>query len=133
MNLAMDSSALIAFLKDEPGANVVESLLLNPINTAYVHAVNLCEVYYDFLRRSDDDTAESAISSILAMGIISCEDMDARMWREAGRHKARLRLPLGDCFLLAMAGRIQGQVITADRKDLEPLASDHDYSIRFIR
>jgi uncharacterized protein with PIN domain len=42
-----DASALIAFLRDEPGAEVVESALSVP-EKCYAHALNLCEVYYDF-------------------------------------------------------------------------------------
>jgi PIN domain nuclease of toxin-antitoxin system len=133
VNLAMDSSALIAFLKDEPGAEVVERLLLDSANTCYVHAVNLCEVYYDFLRRGGEETAQAVLSNVAAMGIVLSEEMDKDMWQQAGRHKAYLKLPLGDCFLLAMTSRIQGQAVTADRKDLEPIEADGKFPIRFIR
>lgn len=133
MNLAMDSSALIAFLKDEPGAEIVERLLLDSTNTCYVHAVNLCEVYYDFLRRGGEEMAQGVLSTIAGFGLIFSEEMDKDIWQEAGRHKAYMKLPLGDCFLLAMAGRIDGQAVTADRGDLEPVAALGKFPIRFIR
>ena len=133
MNLALDSSAIIALLKDEPGADVVERLLLDSDNVCYAHAVNLCEVYYDFLRMGGEDVAQAALSTLAGLGIVFSEEMDKDVWQEAGRHKAQLKLPLGDCFLLAMASRIGGEAVTADRKDFEPVAAGGKLSVRFIR
>jgi PIN domain nuclease of toxin-antitoxin system len=55
MSAVIDASALIAFLRDEPGADAVENVLDLP-ETCYVHALNLCEVYYDFWRASNQNT-----------------------------------------------------------------------------
>ena len=133
MNLALDASAIIAFLSDEHGADVVEQLIVDPANVCYVHAVNLCEVYYDSLRVGGEEAAHESLSTLAGLGLVVSEEMDAAFWQEAGRHKAYLKLPLGDCFLLAMASRIQGQAVTADRKDLEPIEADGKFPIRFIR
>ena len=59
MSAFIDVSALIAFLRDEPGADPVENVLNVPQN-CYVHALNLCEVYYDFCRASNQNAAEAA-------------------------------------------------------------------------
>ena len=64
MSTVIDASALIAFLRDEPGADVVENVLSAP-EKCYAHALNLCEVYYDFFRASNQDAAEAAISDLL--------------------------------------------------------------------
>ena len=60
MSTVIDASALIAFLRDETGADVVENVLSAP-GKCYAHAMNLCEVYYDFFRSSNRDAAEAAI------------------------------------------------------------------------
>ena len=133
MNLALDASAIIAFLSDERGADVVEHLIVDPANVCYVHAVNLCEVYYDSLRVGGEEAAQAMLSDVDALGVVVSEEMDAAFWQEAGRHKAYLRLPLGDCFLLAMASRVSGQAVTADRKDLEPVEAAGKFQITFIR
>jgi PIN domain nuclease of toxin-antitoxin system len=52
VSTVIDASALIAFLRDEPGADVVENLFSAP-ETCYAHALNLCEVCYDFFRASN--------------------------------------------------------------------------------
>lgn len=46
MSAVLDASALISFLRDEPGAEAVQNLL-SLAQTCYVYALNLCEVYYD--------------------------------------------------------------------------------------
>ena len=58
MSTVIDAYALIAFLRDEPGADVVENVLSAP-EKCYAHALNLCEVYYDFFRASNQDAAEA--------------------------------------------------------------------------
>ncbi len=55
MNYVLDSSALFAYLRDEPGADTFEQQIVNAVaagQTCFAHAVNLCEVFYD-LHRSD--------------------------------------------------------------------------------
>jgi hypothetical protein len=64
MSVVIDASGLIAYLRDEPGAEIVDSVLVSP-STCYAHAMNLCEVYYDFFRASDQDVAEAAIQDLL--------------------------------------------------------------------
>ena len=87
MSTVIDASALIAFLRDEPGADVVENVLSTP-EKCYAHALNLCEVYYDFFRASNQDAAESAISDLLGLGIEDRTDMDSEFWRDVGGLKA---------------------------------------------
>ena len=53
MNRVLDACAMIAFLRGEPGADVVRAILHNPSDACYAHAINLCEVYYDFVRAAD--------------------------------------------------------------------------------
>ena len=67
MRNVFDASALIAFLRDGPGAAVVQNRLTLP--GTYVHALNLCEIYYDFWRASNQEVAESAIADLAASGI----------------------------------------------------------------
>ena len=60
-NYVLDACTLLAFLLREPGAAVVDGLLTAPNTVCYAHAVNLCEVYYDFVRNHDHATAKQAI------------------------------------------------------------------------
>ena len=59
--------------------------------------------------------------------------MDEELWQDAGRLKADYRrISIADCFCAALANRIGGEVITADR-EYEPLKNDGECKIRFIR
>jgi PIN domain nuclease of toxin-antitoxin system len=47
MTVVLDACAIIAFLRDEEGPEVVESALLE--DACVAHTINLCEVYKDCL------------------------------------------------------------------------------------
>ncbi|HJQ23744.1 MAG TPA: hypothetical protein VKA60_07475 [Blastocatellia bacterium] len=81
MNYVLDACAMLAYLKGEPGALVVDSLLRDSANVCYAHAINLCEVYYDFLRYAEERIAQEAISDLYADGVIERQDMVAAFGR----------------------------------------------------
>ena len=134
MNLVFDSSALIAYLKTEEGAELVEELLVSSENKCYVHASNLCEVYYQVLREDGVNKAESTITVVKATGLIVREDLDEEFWRLAGQFKAdHRRVSLADCYLISLACRLNAEVITCDKHELQPLIGKIPCAMRFIR
>jgi PIN domain nuclease of toxin-antitoxin system len=133
VNVVLDASAIVAFLRSEPGAEIVKELLIVDPPRCMVHAVNLCEVYYGFLSRSDEAAAALAIETVRSIGVIVREDMDDAFWQQAGRYKARFRIPLADAFALSLADRFGAEVVTSDRGDFEPIAESGAYRVTFIR
>ena len=134
MILVFDASALIALLKDETGAELVQSLIDDSANESFAHAINLCEVYYDCLREFGSDTANEVVDKLLSTSLVLRDDMDPDFWQRAGRHKAHLRrISLADCFCASLAERLSAEVVTADRREFEPLVEQMDCNIRFIR
>jgi PIN domain nuclease of toxin-antitoxin system len=133
MNAVIDACALIAFLRDEPGADAVRNILTGP-QTSYVHALNLCEVYYDFWRAANRNAAESAIADLLSLGIEERNDLDSEFWRAVGRLKAIYRrVALADCCALALANRLGSSLVSADRHEFEPLLAAGICPIELIR
>jgi predicted nucleic acid-binding protein len=124
---------MLAYLKGEPGAPLVDALLRNPAEPCYAHAINLCEVYYDFIRRSDERTAREAIADLLADGVIERKDMSRRFWLRVGQHKARGRISLADCFCIALTQHLGGELVTTDHHEFAPLVPLGLCPIRFIR
>ncbi len=55
---------MIAYLRAENGSDRVRDVLLNSSNQNYAHALNLCEVYYDFYRSDGPETALEAIRDL---------------------------------------------------------------------
>ncbi len=123
---------MIAFLRNEPGAEVVESFLIT--ETCMAHAVNVCEVYYDFLRASDEQTAEQTVSDLISLEITIREDMDISFWQDVGKLKAAVRrISLADCFAVALAKRTASEIVTSDHHEFDPLAETGICRVFFIR
>lgn len=129
-----DACALIALLEDEPGARVVEDLLQDPANRCLVHAVSVCEIYYDLFRRGDTEDAETLERLLTEFGLEIVEALPSDLWRIAGKIKAEWRrVSLADCFALALAIRETGTLVTSDHHELDALAKAELCRIRFIR
>lgn len=133
MNFVFDTSAKIAYLRNEPGRPVVESILADRANTCYAHAINLIEVYYDFIRWANEAAARTAMQDLVAAGVIIREDLDSAFCEEVARLKAPRRLPLADCICIALARRVNGEVVTSDHHDYDPLVPQGLCTVRFIR
>jgi PIN domain nuclease of toxin-antitoxin system len=134
MNYILDGSALVAYLRDEAGAEIVERLLLDTQNPCFAHAINLCEVFYDYHRTSGEADAQSAVARLLTASVLLRDDMDTALWQQAGRHKADYRrISIADCFCIALAQRLNGEVVTCDHHEFDAIVPLNLCPIQFIR
>lgn len=133
MNPTLDACALLAYLRFEPGGEVVERLLQDLSETCYAHSLNLCEVYYHEVRASDEPTARRVMADLFAGGVHQRSDMDNEFWMRVGELKARGGIALADCVCLALAERLGGTVVTSDHKEFDPLVPLNICPILFIR
>lgn len=124
---------MIAYLNAEPGGPVVDQLLRDPRHTCYAHAINLCEVYYDFIRRANEGTAEQAIGDLFSSGVSERADLDPVLWREAGKLKAGRRLSLADALGVVLAQRLGAEFVTSDHHEFDALAAAGVGQVLFIR
>lgn len=100
----------------------------------FAHAVNLCEVYYDFCRASGEAVAREALQDLETAGVMRREDISSEFCRAVGSLKAsQRRISLADCFALTLAKQLSATVLTSDRHELGGLADKGDYKIVFIR
>lgn len=133
MIYVLDACAMLAYLRGEEGGNVVDELLAVPGARCVAHSVNLCEVYYDFMRQAGSTVAEEAIYDLKSSGVGECADLDAAFWRSVGCFKSSGKISLADCFCLALAQRMGGEVVTSDRHEFEAWVPRRVCPIRFIR
>src|SRR5579872_7405046 len=65
-------------------------------NSLYAHSLNLCEVYYDFLRAADESSAEASIQDLLMLGIIERNVLDSEFcgWTADSRRQGEFRLQI---------------------------------------
>lgn len=139
MIYVLDACAMIAYLRDEIGAQVVEARLADEDDHCLAHAVNFCEVYYDVAR---DETlppadalvkADEAIETLLSAGVELREDIDPSFWKNIGRLKVAGRIAIADCFAIALAQRTQAELLTSDHKEFDPVAAQALCHVTFIR
>lgn len=132
MAAALDASALLAYLREEPGADVVADVIAGG---AVISTVNLAEVLSRAADRGADPASLAAelTDSGLLDGAIVVEPFTAGDAIEA----ARLRpltdgagLSLGDRACLALARRLRAQAVTADNA-WQGIA--HGVELRLIR
>lgn len=134
MNHVLDACAMIAYLRDEPGAEVVADLLKVPGDRCYAHAVNMAEFFYDAVRRSTVADARRVVRDIYAVGVIPRRDMGERVWQRVGELKGTLKkISIADCFAVALAERLNADVVTSDHHEFDRLAAAGVRRVQFIR
>jgi predicted nucleic acid-binding protein len=133
----LDACALIAYLDDEEGADIVEDILdqarKNEI-TLTMNAANLIEVYYDHIRAVGVKQADAAIQDIYNTFPISIiEILNPDIVREAARFKAVGKMSFADTILVATAVCTGATVVTCDHAELEPVEKQGIVPILWIR
>ncbi|PID73663.1 MAG: hypothetical protein CSB33_02635 [Desulfobacterales bacterium] len=133
MMIILDACAVIAFLRNEDGADDVESALLS--EECFIHAINMCEVYKDCLSRGEDrNEADQLLDDLYGTGLLVREDMDANLWKEAAELKAQVKkISYADCIALSTSKRLNGVLYSSDHHELDSIAKNDVYSIHFIR
>jgi uncharacterized protein with PIN domain len=129
-----DACAVIALLQEEPGAEVVSSLLLDSNSRCLLHAINLCEVFYDQRRRGQGAQGQALADLLTRTGFEIYDRMPLSLWESAGRLKADIRkISLADCFAIALTLESGGILVSSDHHELDPVAAAGICNIRFIR
>lgn len=134
LTLVFDACAVIAMLRGEEGAETVVSLLGEAKNRCRLHAVNLCEVYYDGIRRGDTSDAARLEKLLTKTGFDIETEVPQPLWESAGRLKATFRrVSLADCFALAFALREKAALVTSDHHEFDSIAATGICPVQFIR
>jgi len=107
----LDTSALLALLFEEPGAETVQRALSGP---AWMSSVNMTEAVSKMVQRGDHPV--DALADILSLGVVGLP-FEPGLAAVAGNLAARHRrvLSLGDAACLATAADRNLPVLTADR------------------
>jgi predicted nucleic acid-binding protein len=128
-----DSCAVVALLYREPGAERAASLLESK-SRCLIHAVNVCEVFYDGLRRGSTMTAEELETLLVQAGLRIETAIPRALWQTAGQLKADIRrISLADCFAAALALREGADLVTTDHHEFDPVAESGLLPVLFIR
>jgi len=110
--VALDASALLALLLNEPGADVVAETLTD----AGMSSVNYAEVVSHFIHLGMPAAQVSAMLRPLPVAVIDADMSLATVAGELRAATAEAGLSLGDRFCLALARRDGIPAQTADRQ-----------------
>ena len=110
----LDSFALLAYLRGEPGSQAVRMAMAETGNRVLMNDINIGEVYYVLARERGNDRADHFLSSILPSLPIEIVVTDFEMVIRAARIKARNALAYADCFGIATALRENAAILTGD-------------------
>ena len=128
----LDSHALLALLRDEPGAEAVATILEKAgqrDHPVHMTEVNYAEVQYT-IRRKDGDTAWATIAGELRAAPIEFHPADRRLADTAAGFKARFKISLADAFAAALAKEKKAELVTGDP---EFKALDKEIKIHWLK
>ena len=108
----LDASALLAFLRAEPGANVVSDSLAYPV---MISAVNYAETVSKLIATGASPQAARRVLAIPEMTVVAFDRNLAEATGELFNATKSKGLSLGDRACLALAAREGLPVLTADR------------------
>ena len=121
----LDSFALIAYFRDEPGAEMMEELLVSAgKKDAPLHMsdVNYAEVKYSIVKK--DGSEQWAEAAKVLQGLpIDLHSTTRALADTAADFKARFKLSLADAFAAALAKEQKAELVTAD-PEFKPLQGD---------
>lgn len=109
--VVLDASALLALLRQEPGAKAVENVL----DRGLIGAVNLSEVFTKLIQYGMPSEIAYTIFAGMDIKVVPFDEELARTAANIGLATKKFGLSLGDRACLALGQHMHLPVITADR------------------
>lgn len=114
--VVLDSHALVAYFRDEPGAELVEALLNKAAASErplHMTEVNYAEAKYVLIRKDGLDSWHAS-ARVLAGLPIEFRPADRRLADLAADFKSRFKMSLADAFAAALAKEKKAELVTGD-------------------
>ena len=112
----LDSFALIAYFRDEPGAELMENLLVSAgkkDSPLHLTDVNYAEVKYSIVKKDGAAAWEEAAKTLQALPI-DFHSTSRTLADTAADFKARFKISLADAFAAALAKEKKAELVTGD-------------------
>jgi len=132
----LDACALIAFLTDEEGAELVEALLFEASIQKVdllMNKVNFLEIYYGIYRDDGIQEANSAMEKILNLPLTIIDTLTDDLFYEAGKLKAENKISLADAIAIGEANVRGVELVTCDHHEFDPLVEEGKMRACWIR
>lgn len=128
----LDSYALIAYFRDEPGAEAIENLLVSAgkkDSPVHMTDVNYAEVKYSIVKK-DGTVAWEEAAKVLQGLPIEFHSTSRALAETAADFKARFKIRLADAFAAALAKERKAELVTGD-PEFKPL--DKQIKIEWLK
>jgi len=125
----LDTSALLAYIEDEDGAEYTEELLIKAERNEiiiFIAFVSLTEIMYITLQEKDEDTAQARVALIKSL-FCTIEESSENLNFAAARLKAKDRISLADAYIAALCQDRIGVLVHKDPEfeKLSPFINQH--------
>jgi len=131
--LVLDTFVLVAFFRNEKGADDVEKILLDALNgkqQLYMCSYNAGEVYYSIWRKNGKIIADECLKKLLQFEITIIEP-DLQLTFEAATIKATHKLSFADAHAAALALHLNAALITGD-KEFNNLKDIKEFRVKYL-
>lgn len=129
----LDACAVIAYLRQESGAEVLKKIIEQPNTLLVMHVCNLGEVYYDFFREDGIEAAQTAWANTVALPLTLRRDTDDEFVQRVGVIKVAERVSFADAFALALSERLHVPLVTTDHHEFDPLEQRGHFRFLWLR
>ena len=129
----LDSYALLAFFRDEPGADAVEKLLNEAAedkHELYITSVNAGEVYYMSYRK-DSAAKANQVWDAMKKFPLHFFDADMELSFAAAKIKANYKLSYADAFAAALTITKKATLMTGD-DEFESLVGEAGFKVKYV-
>lgn len=110
----LDSFALLALVQDEPGAQMVEDLIIAEDTEIFIGSVNLGEVLYVVQRHFGEQAAVHVEKRIFDTPKVKVVEASWARVKSAASLKAGGGVSYADCFGAALAEEMDAVLVTSD-------------------
>ena len=129
----LDACAVIAYLRQEPGAEVLKELIERPTTFLAMHVCNLGEVYYDFFRDDGLTAAQTAWTHTLALPLELRREADDAFIQRVGIIKVEEHVSFADAFALALTERLSIPLVTTDHHEFDAVERKGHFRFLWLR
>lgn len=132
-HIVLDACALIAFLNDEPGAEIVASIL-EEAPSIEMSAINLLEIAHDAVRRSESAQSIDELLKIVNQLPIKIHwKIDKEIFHHAAILKSSFRISLADAVALALAKSLHAPIASSDHHEFDAIEANGTCRFIWIR
>ena len=132
-HIVLDACALIAFLNDEPGAEIVAAILEHTPSVD-ISAINLLEIAYDAARRSGSAQSITELLDVVNQLPIKIHwRIDNEIFKHAAIFKSSFRISRADAVALALAKSFDAPVASSDHHEFDLLEANGTSRFVWIR